>query len=216
MIKLRIAVLAGSVLTLATTAAAAQGRVSQVPPGMLPGPGLCRVWIDGFPPGQQPPVTDCATARANVRGNGRVIYGSASNGRISSDPRLDPRSPRYDPDYAARVRNDYDRDRVSRLGTEERIRYEARLREEERIRNEAIRREARLREDRIRNERLQEEARDRDRQRQRIDSRTLSDQRRYDELEQARRRQQKEAEKAERKRQKERRRDDHDRDDHHS
>ena len=50
---------------------------SRVPPGHLPPRGLCRVWIDGVPPGQQPPVTDCATAE-QMRwrtANARVIYG---------------------------------------------------------------------------------------------------------------------------------------------
>jgi hypothetical protein len=48
---------------------------SRIPPGHLPPRGLCRVWIDGVPPGQQPPVTDCATAERNRTVNSRVIYG---------------------------------------------------------------------------------------------------------------------------------------------
>jgi hypothetical protein len=48
---------------------------TKVPPGHLPPRGLCRVWIDGVPPGQQPPVTDCATAERNRVANSRVIYG---------------------------------------------------------------------------------------------------------------------------------------------
>ena len=44
---------------------------------------MCRVWIDGVPPGRQPRATDCATARANVPGNGRVIYGN-NRGRGSN------------------------------------------------------------------------------------------------------------------------------------
>lgn len=47
----------------------------RIPPGHLPPRGLCRVWIDGVPPGQQPPVTDCATAERNRVANSRVIYG---------------------------------------------------------------------------------------------------------------------------------------------
>ena len=50
-------------------------RSSRIPPGHLPPKGLCRVWIDGVPPGQQPPVTDCATAERNRVANSRVIYG---------------------------------------------------------------------------------------------------------------------------------------------
>ncbi|HEU4996125.1 MAG TPA: hypothetical protein VFT29_15015 [Gemmatimonadaceae bacterium] len=53
-----------------------QRGTSRVPPGHLPPRGMCRVWIDGVPPGQQPPVTDCATAQRNRVANSRVIYGS--------------------------------------------------------------------------------------------------------------------------------------------
>ena len=40
-----------------------------------------RVWIDGVPPGHQPPVTDCATARLESAriANSRVIYGDDSS-----------------------------------------------------------------------------------------------------------------------------------------
>ena len=51
-----------------------RGR-SKIPPGHLPPRGMCRVWIDGVPPGQQPSVTDCATAERNRVANSRVIYG---------------------------------------------------------------------------------------------------------------------------------------------
>jgi hypothetical protein len=81
-----------------------------VPPGQVPPAGMCRIWIDGVPPGRQPAPTDCTTAQRNVPANGRVIYGSQAqpsypnrtypagtvrNGRY--DPRLDPRSSQYDP-----------------------------------------------------------------------------------------------------------------------
>src|SRR3954467_5229858 len=67
----------------------AQGRNGNqgVPPGQMPPAGMCRVWIDGVPPGRQPRPTDCATARANVPVNGRVIYGSNTgynNGRYNN------------------------------------------------------------------------------------------------------------------------------------
>ena len=50
---------------------------SKVPRGHLPPRGMCRVWIDGVPPGQQPEVTSCAQAeRDRYRySNARVIYG---------------------------------------------------------------------------------------------------------------------------------------------
>lgn len=59
------------------------GEVSRthdrIPPGQLPPRGLCRVWIDGVPPGQQPGVTDCATAERNRVANSRVIYGDVQS-----------------------------------------------------------------------------------------------------------------------------------------
>lgn len=46
-----------------------------IPRGHMPPPGMCRIWIDGVPPGRQPRPTDCATARRQAPRNGRVIYG---------------------------------------------------------------------------------------------------------------------------------------------
>ena len=42
---------------------------------------MCRVWIDGVPPGQQPAVTSCAQAeRDRFRySNARVIYGDSQS-----------------------------------------------------------------------------------------------------------------------------------------
>jgi hypothetical protein len=36
---------------------------------------MCRIWIDGVPPGQQPAPTDCSTAERRRPANARVIYG---------------------------------------------------------------------------------------------------------------------------------------------
>ena len=64
----------------AATPAAAQGKGrghgnNGVPPGQLPPAGMCRIWIDGVPPGHQPAPTDCATAQAQRPANARIIYG---------------------------------------------------------------------------------------------------------------------------------------------
>jgi hypothetical protein len=130
--KLGHSVAIGTVLLVAATSAQAQIRqgtrtgttspigsvgtrgtiypTANIPPGQMPPAGMCRIWIDGVPPGRQPAPTDCTTAQRNVPANGRVIYGSGTqpsypnrnypagtvhNGRY--DPRLDPRSPQYDP-----------------------------------------------------------------------------------------------------------------------
>ena len=73
--------LAAVLVAVTATSASAQGRgrnVDGVPPGMRPPAGMCRVWVNGVPPGQQSGVTDCATAQAQaqVRANSRVLYGS--------------------------------------------------------------------------------------------------------------------------------------------
>ena len=52
-------------------------RSSRIPKGHLPPRGMCRVWVDGVPPGHQPAPTSCAQAeRDRFRySNARVIYG---------------------------------------------------------------------------------------------------------------------------------------------
>lgn len=50
------------------------GKVS-IPKEYLPPAGMCRVWMDGVPPQQQPAPTDCASAVRNKPANGRVVYG---------------------------------------------------------------------------------------------------------------------------------------------
>ncbi len=65
----------------------AQGRDrdkgQDIPAGYRPPPGMCRIWVDGVPPGQQPAATDCRTAIRNRPPNGRVIFGDdyAKQGR---------------------------------------------------------------------------------------------------------------------------------------
>ena len=95
------AVLAGAAaLTLSAAPLSAQwgifgGRSSNgVPAGHMPSRGMCRVWIDGVPPGRQPRQTDCRTAERQrpyyeerYRRNARVIYGDRSNGRYDTRDR---------------------------------------------------------------------------------------------------------------------------------
>jgi len=53
------------------------GNSQGIPPGQMPRPGECRVWIDGLPPGRQPAPTNCDQAErvASRNRNARVIYG---------------------------------------------------------------------------------------------------------------------------------------------
>lgn len=76
--------------TTAVLMALPAGAQSRVPPGHLPPAGMCRVWIDGVPPGRQPRVTDCSTAQlqASRTANSRVIYGAqTSNGDVTRPTR---------------------------------------------------------------------------------------------------------------------------------
>ena len=49
-----------------------------IPPAYRPPQGMCRIWIDGVPPDQQPAPTDCVTAVRNRPANGSVIFGDDS------------------------------------------------------------------------------------------------------------------------------------------
>ena len=46
-----------------------------VPPEYRPPAGMCRIWIEGVQPSQQPAPTDCSTAVKNKPVNGKVIFG---------------------------------------------------------------------------------------------------------------------------------------------
>jgi hypothetical protein len=74
-----------SFIALFATAAplAAQERErgdEKIPPGSRPPAGMCRIWLDNVPAGQQPAPTDCATAVRNRPPNGRVIFGDERRG----------------------------------------------------------------------------------------------------------------------------------------
>ena len=45
-----------------------------IPAAHMPPPGMCRVWLDNVPAGQQPAPTDCASAIRNKPQNARVIF----------------------------------------------------------------------------------------------------------------------------------------------
>ena len=95
--KLNVVLSAAAALTLSAAPLSAQWGIfgrnssSNVPQGHMPSRGMCRVWIDGVPPGRQPRQTDCRTAERQrpyyeqrYGRNARVIYGSRSNGRYDS------------------------------------------------------------------------------------------------------------------------------------
>jgi hypothetical protein len=78
-------------LTLGASRTHAQGRSEKrekpdVPKEYRPPAGMCRVWVDGVPPAQQPAPTDCASAVRNKPANGRVIYGEDAARKKSELP----------------------------------------------------------------------------------------------------------------------------------
>jgi hypothetical protein len=52
-----------------------QRRDQVVPPGFFPPAGMCRIWLNDVPAGQQPAPTDCASAVRNRPANARVLFG---------------------------------------------------------------------------------------------------------------------------------------------
>jgi hypothetical protein len=100
--------------TLAAAPLGAQGRgrdKQNVPPGHRPPAGMCRIWIDGVPPGQQPAPTDCATAVRNRPSNGRVLFGDdAAKPGSSNKWRNSDKGKKHDRDDDDRRRRDRDDD----------------------------------------------------------------------------------------------------------
>src|SRR6476646_5218177 len=63
---------AASALAFATPVLA-QG-IFRVPPGQMPPAGMCRIWIDGVPPGRQPAPMNCEVAARRLPANAHLIY----------------------------------------------------------------------------------------------------------------------------------------------
>lgn len=60
-----------------------------VPRAYRPPAGMCRIWIDGVPPGQQPAPTNCVTAVRNRPANGTVVFGEEVRRRGKDKPKKD-------------------------------------------------------------------------------------------------------------------------------
>jgi hypothetical protein len=79
----RVICLAGSLAVLVALPMGAQEKstketkaASTVPQSAQPPAGMCRVWLENVPAGQQPAPTDCATAIKNRPTNARVVFGT--------------------------------------------------------------------------------------------------------------------------------------------
>lgn len=75
-------------LAFLPASAVAQGKSERVPDSHKPPPGMCRVWVNGVPAGQQPAPTDCATALRNPPANARVIFGDRRPSDRAAEPLL--------------------------------------------------------------------------------------------------------------------------------
>ena len=53
----------------------------KIPPGHLPPPGSCRIWLPGTPPGQQPPPGDCEKLARDVPPGAWLLYRPADEPR---------------------------------------------------------------------------------------------------------------------------------------
>ncbi|MFS8086932.1 MAG: hypothetical protein ACMG6H_14965, partial [Acidobacteriota bacterium] len=69
----------------------ASPKQQPVPPAYRPPEGMCRIWIEGVPPDQQPAPTDCVTAVRNRPVNGTVIFGNDVPKKGESKPKKDKR-----------------------------------------------------------------------------------------------------------------------------
>lgn len=72
----RTSILVGLFGLLVPALAQAQRRSSDIPAEHRPPAGMCRIWIEGVPAGQQPAATDCATAIRTRPSNGKVVFGA--------------------------------------------------------------------------------------------------------------------------------------------
>lgn len=50
-----------------------------IPPGHLPPPGYCRIWVPGTPPGHQSPPGDCGELRDRVPAGAWLLYRDRDN-----------------------------------------------------------------------------------------------------------------------------------------
>ena len=64
-----------------------------IPPGHLPGPGQCRIWVHGTPPGHQPPPGDCSALAARVPAGAWLVYRPTENRKHVRVSVYDARNP---------------------------------------------------------------------------------------------------------------------------
>lgn len=70
-----------------------RAAADSVPKEYLPPAGMCRIWLNGVPPAQQPAPTDCSLAVRNKPPNGTVVYGPQKTGKTNSGLGTSPIKP---------------------------------------------------------------------------------------------------------------------------
>jgi hypothetical protein len=99
-----VAVLAATACSSITTtqksepAPAAHRRPSsaatlKIPPGHLPAPGQCRVWIPGEPPGHQPRPRSCARIERTAPAGSWIVYTPSDDKKVVHVRVVDERRP---------------------------------------------------------------------------------------------------------------------------
>ena len=79
-------------------APAASGRASTaatlgIPPGHLPPPGQCRIWLPGEPPGHQPRARSCAHIERSAPAGGWILYRPSEDRKVVHVRVVDERRP---------------------------------------------------------------------------------------------------------------------------
>jgi len=64
-----------------------------IPPGHLPPPGQCRVWVEGRPPGQQPKARSCAQIERTAPPGSWILYRPTKDRKAVHVRVLDQRRP---------------------------------------------------------------------------------------------------------------------------
>lgn len=64
-----------------------------IPPGHLPKPGQCRVWLPGKPPGHQPPPRDCDRIERTAPAGSWIVYRPSRDKKVVHVRVVDERRP---------------------------------------------------------------------------------------------------------------------------
>jgi len=114
---------AAALFALAAPADAQQRRDKppEIPKSHRPPAGMCRIWLEGVAPNQQPAPTDCPSAVRNKPQNGWVIFGDDYKDDKKKPKLPPPKRLRGDPDQASRLDSATEARLLARLNA----RYEA-------------------------------------------------------------------------------------------